>query len=62
MTPCSDIQLRAMRDAIYQCTCKDWDAIEKFWRADEKWLTEQYNKKRAVSPRFGDFLPEIKKP
>lgn len=54
LKPCSDAELRAMRDAIYPPTSTEnvqttetWEQVKSHWRKDEAWLTEQYGKLKA---------------
>lgn len=54
MKPCTDEELKAMRDAVYPVTRPEtrqsnetWEAIKHNWRKDEAWLTDQYNKLKA---------------
>ena len=49
--PCSDQELRKMRDAIYpantpnqiQCDAS-WEQVKPAWRAWEAWLVDEYRK------------------
>jgi hypothetical protein len=49
--PCTDEELRKMRNAIYPANNQNqvqsdasWEAVKQKWRADSQWLTAEYNK------------------
>lgn len=48
MKPCTDKELRNMRDAVYPQipgfpqTDERWLMVRDAWRKDEVWLTDQY--------------------
>ncbi len=45
--PCSDAVLRMMRNTVYSGVYQEdvsWDHVKPNWRADERWLTAEYDK------------------
>ena len=51
VTPCTDAELRKMRDTIYPAhgpnqvqSDESWNCVKHKWRADEAWLRAQFQK------------------
>ena len=58
MKPCTDEELKAMRDAVYPVTVPEtrqtresWESIKHNWRRDEAWLTD-HDVKLDIEPDY----------